>query len=72
MSEERVMTTATENVDHCTDPITRFPIPSERDSRNDRNKSRAATLSTSSTSRNINFIGEGFEVTFATKFLFCL
>ena len=66
MSGESVIKRATESVEQCTDPITKFPIPSVRDLRKDRNKSRAATSSTSTASRHINFTGEGSEVNFAT------
>ena len=62
MSGERVIKTTNENVDHCTDPITKFPISSEKDLMKDRTKSTATTSSTSTASRNINFTGEGFEV----------
>ena len=70
MSGESVIKTANENVEQCTDPVTKFPIPCKRDLRKDRNKSRAATSSTSTASRYINFTGEGSEVTFATNFPF--
>ena len=64
MSGESVIKRANESVEQCTDPVTKFLIPSERDLRKDRNKSRAATSSTSTASRHINFTGEGSEVNF--------
>ena len=66
MSGESVLKKATESVEHCTDPMTKFPIPSERDLRTDRKRSRATTSSTSTASRHINFTGEGCDVNFAT------
>ena len=64
MSGESVIKRANESVEQCTYIVTKFLIPSERDLRKDRNKSRATTLSTSTASRHINFTGEGSEVNF--------
>ena len=68
MSGERVITTPPQTVDQETDPVTSFPIPSERDLRQTRIKTRSATSSTAS--RNINFTGDGTEVPFATNLPF--
>ena len=70
MSGERVITTPPENVDQETDPITSFPIPSERDLSQNRIKTRAATSSTLTASRNIKITRDGTEVPFATNLPF--